>query len=138
MSEARIVGCNFTGANFSESNLEGLSVDKATKLDEANFSNANLRNSSLSGSFRDSNFSSTDIQNSFISSCDMRGSRFFKAKMSGDDFVMQNVDLRGANLSTADLRPSVFEDVIYDQFTVWPQGFNPRDTSSYTCIYRQS
>lgn len=147
--EVSLVGADLTGtslikvdwenANLSNAVLNRVIITSNSKLDGVKFSHASLVLANFSdSSFVGANFMSADLTDAYIHDCDMRNTVFGSATLEGDEFVMQNVDLRGANLNSAKLNPSVFLNIVYDQFTVWPQGFDPKNSFAYTCIYKPS
>ena len=106
---------NFDGANFSSAGL------KRTDLKGCNFINCNMQNSILSKSYaKEAKFINTDL-----SKADLE-------KINLDKAILKNVDLRNADLSGATLTWSEATDVnlkgaLYDENTVFNQGFNPKE-----------
>ena len=92
------------GAELSGAYLSG--VD----LFATNLVAADLRGTDLGGA----NLCHTDL-----SRADLRGANLFGADLS--DAELGGADLRGADLREADLRGAM-----YDDCTLWPEGYDPR------------
>ena len=106
---------NFENAKFQTTDL------KRTDLKGCNFINCNMQNSILSKSYaKEAKFINTDL-----SKADLE-------KINLDKAILKNVDLRNADLSGATLTWSEATDVnlkgaLYDENTVFNQGFNPKE-----------
>ena len=104
--------------------IEGISFQDAT-LGNGDFTNADLYGANLYGStFESCSFVNSDLRWSTLfearfHNCNMRGARFGKSELGGPTWVMQ-VDFSGSNLDDAD-----FTGAVYDDETVFPEGFDP-------------
>ncbi len=103
---------NFTKANFTRANLI------STDLRETNLTNAILINcKAFSALFENSN-----LQNANLEGASIRGASFLNAK------------LQGANMKCIDIENALFWGAIYDNYTLWPNTFNPE---KYGCLFRK-
>jgi hypothetical protein len=98
LSDARLEKVNLSGADLSEANCNGAQFDEAD-LSKANLTRTNLSWANLNGSnLQGANFDQTNLR---------------EAKLYG-------ADLRNADLSRAKLHEALFNET-----TLWPQGFDP-------------
>ena len=88
--------------------LGGAMLFKAP-LAEAQLIGANLRNADL----RDANLRDARLWEADLKGADLRGAD------------LRNAGLEGADLTGTDLRGADVQDALYDEYTVWPAGFDP-------------
>ena len=146
---------DLSGADLSQAKLEQTLYDKETiwpegfdyqnkgmyyigpnanlisaSLDSRDLSDSNLRGAELSkANLIESNLSQTDL-----SSANLSGAALSYADLSGADLGSANLsdaDLIGAELSHANLDEANLEDAIYDEDTVWPEGFDPKEAGAW-------
>lgn len=98
LSDARLEKVNLSGADLSEANCNG------THFDEADLSKANLTHTNLSWA----NLNGTNLQ----------GANF-------DHTNLHEAKLHGADLRNADLSQAKLHEALYNETTLWPQGFDP-------------
>jgi uncharacterized protein YjbI with pentapeptide repeats len=134
-SKVSLLGIDVKGANLSGIKLEYANLI-AAKLDAAvlvssNFSNSNLTNASLRGA----NLTSTNLRQTNLIGTDMSGSI-----LQNSDLYRANLNgslLRGSNLIGTDLSKVIGLDnaelasSVYDQTTIFPEGFDPSTTRMY-------
>ena len=85
----------------------------------ADLEGANLEGADLKGA---------DLEDAFLRGSDLVGADLKGANLKDAFLYLSNLaraDLRGANLTGAELRATNMFDVIYDESTVWPEGFKP-------------
>ena len=104
----KLNGANLYGANLRGADLYGVNLCGAN-LSGANLSGANLYGADLYGA----NLRGADLYGANLSGADLRGADLYGADLCG-------ANLYGANLSGADLYGANA-----DQYTRWPEGFNP-------------
>lgn len=105
-------------------NLEGL-VAPLGQLQGLDLTGANLYWASLGDadlSFAD--LSDADLRGAMLYRTICRGTKFCGANL-GRDNLRGRTNLRGADLSTADLTRAVLLDAIFDEMTKFPKGFDP-------------
>ncbi len=101
-------GANLSGANLSEADLSG------ANLREANLRGADLSGADLSGAnLSEANLSGADLYEANLREANLRG-----ANLSG-------ADLCGANLRGADLSGANLSGAKWNEYTIWPAGFEP-------------
>ena len=103
LSGAYLSGVDLFAANLVAADLRG------ADLGGANLSTADLSGADLSGA----NLFGADLSDAELGGADLSGANLRGAEMGG-------ADLKGANLREADLN-----EVRYDDYTVWPEGFDP-------------
>jgi uncharacterized protein YjbI with pentapeptide repeats/menaquinone-dependent protoporphyrinogen IX oxidase len=104
---------NASGADLSGANLLG------AVLDEADLSRANLSQATLNGArLRGTNLAEADLSRTDLNWADLSGANLQEANLSDASLCwadLREADLTGANLSGA----------MYNEQTVWPEGFSP-------------
>mgnify|MGYP000913172422 CR=1 FL=1 len=100
-----------SGADLSGANLGGAYL-RGAYLGEADLSGADLSGANLSGA----NLVGADLGEANLRGADLRGADLGEANL-------READLSGANLVGADLG-----EANADQYTRWPEGFNPATT----------
>ncbi len=101
------------GANLQKVNFIGANLHKA-QLVNANLSGANL----ISATLTQANFRTTNLQKTSFVASNLQGAIFCQANLSG-------ATLTGAILVDAEL-----EGAVYNEHTVWPEGFDPNDAGA--------
>ena len=81
---------------------------------------ANLQHASMRGA---------DLHNADLRMADLAGADLRGADLRGVNF--RAADLRGADLRDARMTRAEFSDSIYDQWTQWPAGFDPRPCGAH-------
>ncbi len=125
LSEATLLNAKLHNANLSHANL------KNANLNDADLSSADLSNVKLgSANLTNANLSNADLNNANLCKAKLISSNLHKAnlsdaKLSNSD--MKNADLRGANLSNTKLSSVNLRKAFFDEETIFPQGFNPRN-----------
>jgi uncharacterized protein YjbI with pentapeptide repeats len=99
---------DFTRAYLRGAELSGAMLG-GVDLFAANLVSANLRGADLGSA----NLSAADLTTADLSGANLTGADLSEADLSG-------ADLRGANLKDADL-----SGALYDDYTLWPEGFDP-------------
>lgn len=97
LHETNLCEANLRGANLYQTDLRGANLCKAN-LFEADLRGADLRRANLNGV----NLSKADLRGADLRGADLRG-----------------VDLRGANLNCAHLYDADYDEVMYDENTVF-------------------
>ena len=95
-------GANLEGARLYGANLEGAAL-KGANLKDAGLTGANLKDAGLHGTI--------------LSGADLTGGNLEGAGLEG-------ANLEGANLQGASLRGAVLLNALYDEATIWPDGFD--------------
>jgi hypothetical protein len=96
------------GADLSGKNMSGTMIAARANLTGANLSGANFERATLTkAKLRNANLTGANLNRAMLWQADLRGA-----------------DLRGADLTGATL-----DEVIYDDTTVWPEGFTPPEQS---------
>ena len=144
LSWALLGGARMGGTTLTEANLWGADLEKAefwgAKLVKADLRDARAKGINLRGA---------NLEQSQLQGCDLRGADLRGASLKGAKIGVINLknltfkgeatrekgsvvvnlkkctDLRGANLAGADLEGCKIEHVLYDEKTVWPEGFSP-------------
>jgi uncharacterized protein YjbI with pentapeptide repeats len=100
------IGSDLTGSNLSGSDLYGSSLSE-TDMSDCNMQGVDLRNSYID----DVRFRNADLRNARCSLNELGGGLRFHA-----------ADFTGAKLEGAD-----FTGAIYNEATIFPEGFNPKE-----------
>lgn len=108
LSRAELRAVNLRDANLYYANLERADLWLAD-LSNANLSFANLKNADLG---------SADLERAWLYSAELDD-----ADLEGAD--LRKADLSGASLLRADLDGADLTEATYDEYTVWPGGFDP-------------
>ena len=108
LSGADLYGADLRGANLSEAYLS------VANLRWANLSEANLRVANLS----EANLSGADLRRANLSGANLYGAILRGANLYG-------AILEGANLYGAILEGAYLRVAIWNEYTRWPEGFNP-------------
>lgn len=108
-------GANLEGLAAPLAQMQGLDLSGA-KLYWASLGDADL-------SF--ANLSNADLRGAQLCRATCRGTNFSGANL-GLDNIGGRTNLSGADLSTANLTGATFTGALYDDFTRFPAGFDPR------------
>ena len=123
LGRAVLFGAKLLGAKLSHADLSGANLNGA-KLLLADLRGADLSHADLSGAGLDrAKLSHADLSGADLSHADLNCADLDHADLSNARLFM--ADLSGADLSHADLSRADLTDVTYDQYTVWPSGFEP-------------
>ena len=138
LSGAYLTRANLTRAKLRDANLSGADLIRAdlTEADliradligadlmEANFTRADLRDANLSGAdLIGADLTGAYLSGAYLSGADLSGANLTEADLIGADLYKADLiraDLTGTDLSGADLR-----EAIYDDKTMFPEGFDP-------------
>lgn len=113
LQQADLQGAVLRGADLGQSDLRDANLRDA-KLQGARLWNANLQRANLQDAdLRQAQFPDADLRHS-----NLRGANLYRANL-------RHAMLDGADLSDAWLWGAKLEDVIYDEHTKWPEGFDP-------------
>lgn len=132
LATARFVLPNFHAADLTDAVLDGAYLQLArftdTELTGAHLVNADLSRSDLSRA----DLTHADLRGAKMHSAQLRGTCLCGAKLAGADLCGAALD--GADLSDAvwidGLGEARFSEVIYNDDTVWPEGFTPPRSAS--------
>jgi uncharacterized protein YjbI with pentapeptide repeats len=102
LNDTVLWGANLEGARLYGANLEGAAL-KGANLKDAGLTGANLKDAGL--------------HSAVLSGADLTGSNLEGAGLEG-------ANLEGANLQGANLRGAVLLNALYDEATIWPNGFD--------------
>jgi len=127
-------GADLRHGNFHKTKLQGAS------LGNANLSNADLRETDLRGAslaniratstqFKGANLSgasliAADLEWAQLDAVNLQNANLFAASIYETTNLAQ-ADLRGTDFSYVDLKDIDLSEAIYDETTVWPDGFEP-------------
>jgi uncharacterized protein YjbI with pentapeptide repeats len=148
--EARFEGARMEGANLKRADLRDARLDRAhlggAHLDRALMHGARLKEASLErASISEADLRRADLrrcrlEGASLSSSDLRGANLSEGKLRGarlrgarcDEALLRTADLRDANLQEvdftgADLDGVDFQGCLYNERTVWPDGWSPPD-----------
>jgi uncharacterized protein YjbI with pentapeptide repeats len=108
LSNADLVGARLNGVDLTLARLNG------AKLEGADLNLAILNDATLDG---------TDLTNVNLNGVSFRGATLTQIKLKGSTF--DGTDLRRADLSKTSLDGINLSGAEYNQYTKWPEGFNP-------------
>jgi uncharacterized protein YjbI with pentapeptide repeats len=133
----------FAGLDLREGHLAGLDLSEAD-LEAADLADADLTDADLSGAdltgadLTGADLSGADLSGADLTGADLTGTHLVHADLSGADLTdadlpdanllkarLTDADLTDADLTDADLTDATLEGVIWDDDTVWPEGFEP-------------
>jgi uncharacterized protein YjbI with pentapeptide repeats len=110
--------------DFSGANLEGV-ICMDARFDGSSFRKADLYWAIATGaSFAGWDFSFADLRGANLKDTHFGGARLIQTNF-GRDNLGGATQLQGADLSTAEIRSSVFDGAEYDSRTKFPKGFYP-------------
>ena len=102
---------NLKGADLQEANLQEADLQR-TSLQSINLKKALLQNANLQGA---------NLQGANLQDTNLQGANLQEALLR--DAHLNNADLRGANLLKSDLHRVTLHGALYDEDTLWPEGF---------------
>ena len=105
-------GESLVGEDFSQQDLYGIALNQAN-LELVNFCQTILTNADLI---------SANLKGAKLQNADLRGADLTGADLTGA--YLSRADLRKANLKNANLQDAQFKVTIYDNETIFPEGFN--------------
>ncbi len=117
---------DLTGANLSGVVAEGFICM------DAKFVNANLEKADLYmmmacySDFTNANLARSDLRGANCKGVIFQGTHLRNANL-GKDNMDGTVRLQGANLANADIDGVIWQETEYDENTIFPNGFNPKD-----------
>lgn len=121
----------FSYHDFSERHFD------APKLEFLNLEQANFRNSILdNANFRKSNLKDADFTDATVRYADFRNTNLEGAKLVNLNLI--RINFGEANLKNADFSGSKlngwrnFKGAIYNDKTIWPKGFNPKEEGAFS------
>lgn len=104
-------------------------------LDEINYTAAWLPGSNMEGaSLRLTNFTASNLMGANFKKADLTGAVLYNALLDNADFTsskLYGADLRWARLTGAKLDDADLTNAIYDNTTIWPQGFDPQKAGAF-------
>ncbi|OBG79097.1 pentapeptide repeat-containing protein [Mycobacterium sp. E3305] len=107
---------NFDGVYLSRANLSGVWLVGCNMV-RASLIGAQLQQAFIAGDLTRARLAHADLSDATIS-----------ANLTGCDLGWANLsgaDLSGSNLTDADLENATLDGVLYDDKTIWPEGFTP-------------
>ena len=132
--DAEIVGANLSYTNLENANLTSIDFG-GTDLSGANLKNTKLMEASLSNANLDgTNLERANLRGSFLIRTQMRSANLKKANLKNVKLKLaglENANFQGANFQGAKLEQIFFnhntkwQGAIYDEQTVFPEGFDP-------------
>lgn len=118
LDNADLQGSNLQGVNLRETSLVKADLRNTNlqwvDLSELSLINVDLRDSNLQGA----NLWETSLVKADLRNANLKGARFWKTDLYGAD--LRDTDLQEAKLSGANLQAAT-----YDEYTIWPDGFDP-------------
>jgi uncharacterized protein YjbI with pentapeptide repeats len=133
LRNAKLGNVDLRGADLGYANLSN------AFLIVADLRNAKLGNVDLRGAIlRDTFLTGLDLRNADLSNANLRGAIF---GVGGANLPSTN--LRGTNLRGAYLNDATFTKVVFDNQTIWPEGFEPptpaincsNEPDNQACVY---
>lgn len=104
-------------------------------LDGLNYTGAWLPGTLMDGaSLKFTNFSASNLKEASFKGADLTGAVLYDALLDKADFEKANlygVDLRWAHMPSVNFEGANLTNAIYDQNTVWPSNFDPKEAGAY-------
>ncbi|MEC4805239.1 MAG: pentapeptide repeat-containing protein [Jaaginema sp. PMC 1080.18] len=124
LKEVKLMASNVSYANLMFANLsEG-------DLYKTNFSHANLNNACLNqANLQQANLSYASLKRIKAIKADLQQADLSYADLRHADLTKAN--LFGANLEGANLEHTILKHTLYDSYTIFPEGFNPKEVGAY-------
>ncbi|AMV28773.1 Serine/threonine-protein kinase B [Gemmata sp. SH-PL17] len=126
-------GCDLAGINFGGQSVlkfQGAGVDFAdATLTRGSFIEADLRGANFAGAemtkfcARNADLTGAKLPNVSLKGGRLVGAKFVGADLSGADLT--GADITGTDFTDANLTGTVFAELVFDQTTVWPAGYEP-------------
>ena len=130
LSQAKLGFANLKSTDLSGTNLSGAELFSAF-LFSANLRKANLQGAILMGAYlhkanlEGANLSEADVSRAFLFDTNLKGADLKKVNFEGSV-------LNGANFSETNLSTTLFKETLYDQSTLFPNGFSLNNTGLVT------
>lgn len=132
----QVYGCNFSNSNMNELRVRDSNINPNGEGgnyggEPSLFVGVSMRGAEIIGSdLSGSDFESSDMRpthqesrrNTKIERSVLRNTSFKNANLENAQFV--DVDIRGADFGGANLHGATFNDVLYDEFTQFPEDFD--------------
>jgi len=135
LSNRNLSNSHFKNCNIDDAILMGVNFDycKITggwnslycaNLDKASLRSATLAHSKMrASSLQEADLSGASLTEVYLVGSKLYDSNFENANLSYTDFSY--CGLHGANLNGTNLDSSIFEGAMFDETTIWPEGFDP-------------
>lgn len=108
LSNLTLAGADLTGANLQNADLSNADITYAL-FDSANLSNANLKNCTLYSYVPEGTNTLRGFKNTNLTNANLTYAILYQT-----------------DLSSATLTGAIFKNTTYDQFTTFPEGFDPK------------
>ncbi|MCB9151969.1 MAG: pentapeptide repeat-containing protein [Caldilineaceae bacterium] len=119
LEEARLVTTCLYHASLSEANLKGAEFIM-TELGDARLYETNLQDATfIMASLRGAHLIHAQMQRVYISNTGLQN-----AYLNGAD--LSDAQIYSSDLSGTSLQHTILDRVMYDKFTTWPPGFDPK------------
>jgi hypothetical protein len=115
-----LIGVDFWKANLTSAYLQRATLRKA-KITSADLTSAWMDDADLEGAI----LMFSNLAETRLPGANLKGAKFYDAKLKKTR--LQRADLRGADFGGATLEELYLEGAVYDDSTVWPEGFSPPD-----------
>ena len=127
-------GSNMKGANFSGAILQGARLKTSGYGENSGVTKIVLSSVDFSGAnLKDTDFTGADLVGSLFGNLEksgksrlktttVQGAKFIGANLSGASFI--NTDLRGADFTRANLNEVYFDNIKFDESTIFPEEFD--------------
>ena len=133
LSSAQLIGADLSRANLSQANLVETNLNHAdlsgadlsgAELLQASLTNADLRGVELSGAYiNNADLYQADLRGANLSLANLWMANLKQANLRGAD--LSDAFLFDVNLNGADLTRANLEGALYNENTIWPEGFDP-------------
>lgn len=151
---ADLSATNLSGADLNWAELHFAKIDETTQISEkwhlvweivndpqpgrdlhgVDLSKADLHESKLiDADLYSADLHEAELWSTTLTNADLRRANLNKANLRWADLTsskLNGADLRGANLSGANLEKADLTDALYNDETIWPQGFDPTATGA--------
>jgi uncharacterized protein YjbI with pentapeptide repeats len=115
LSDTVLWAANIEGARLYGANLEGAALK-----------GANMKNAGLTGA---------NLKDAGLHSADLSGADLTGANLEGAG--LESANLEGANLQGANMRGAVVLNALYDETTIWPNGFDAAAQGAVSRAWQQ-
>jgi uncharacterized protein YjbI with pentapeptide repeats/membrane protein implicated in regulation of membrane protease activity len=165
LAGATLTGAHLERALLSGANLEGADLFKA-HLNAADLEGANLRNAGLllaslndtvlwgvnaegarlyGASLEGAALKGANLKSAGLTGANLKDAGLHSADLSGADLTGANLEgagleganLEGANLQGANMRGAVMLNALYDETTIWPNGFDAAAQGAVSRAWQQ-
>jgi pentapeptide repeat protein len=125
LTSASLIKADLVDANLVYARLEGADLSKVI-APASNFSHTNMFGANFSGAnLRIARFNDALLRSVSFRNADLWGACLAGANLSAADLCFAN--LRGVNFSNSQLPYYKLRDAIYDDSTIFPEGFDPEN-----------